>query len=315
MTKVDIAPLHLTIHIGPHKTGTTALQTACASGARTLAKSGVLYPKVCWHKPAQHRLAFAAKGRNLPGGGGVPDYGTELRALATALASFPRDRALISSEELFACPPEAILRLRDVLPDMTVQILTFLRRPDDFLVSSWNQKIRQPGNGFCAPIRRFVADPLQFAPEIDYARCIGNWAAVFGDGAIRLEVYEGGPPLPRTLALLGLPPDLLPDPTGVNRSVPGAVAECLRHAKLAGLSTETQRRLLERAQAVFADGPGFHLTPEDRRKVLAALEPANDALFRRFGKVNPFTPGIVAETEDRLNLSHKDLMRLVETLL
>ena len=307
--------MHLTIHIGPHKTGTTALQTACASGARALAKAGVLYPRVCWHRPAQHRLAFASKGRKMPGGGAVPDFGTEVRALATALAAARTRRALISSEELFACPPEAIAQLGEALRGVAVEILTFLRRPDDFLVSSWNQKIRQPGNGFSAPIRRFVADPLQFAPEIDYARCVGNWADAFGDASIRLEVYEDGPPLPRTLAFLDCPPDLLPDLTGVNRSVPGAVAECMRHAKLAGLASDTQRRLLKRATDVFADRPDFHLSSEDRRAVLAALEPANDALFRRFGRENPFTPGSVAETEDRLNLTHGDLMHLIGALL
>lgn len=311
----DIAPLHLTIHIGPHKTGTTALQSACAAGARTLLKAGVLYPKVCWHRPAQHRLAFAAKGRKLPGNGAVPDFDAELRALSAALASARARRALISSEELFACPPEAILALRQALPDVTVEVLTFLRRPDDFLVSSWNQKIRQPGNGFSSPIRRFVKDPLQFAPEIDYTRSIGHWADIFGDGAIRLEVYEDGPPLPRTLALLGLPSDLLPDPPGVNRSVPGAVAEAMRHAKLAGLPSETQRRLLDCALTVFADGPDFHLSAKDRRAVLTSLEPANDALFRRFGKVNPFTPDISNATEDRLNLTHADLLRLIGTLM
>lgn len=309
--------MHLTIHIGPHKTGTTALQTACAAGTRALAKAGVLYPKVCWHTPAQHRLAFAAKARKLPGGGVVPDFDAELRALSTALHNAPLGNALISSEELFACPPEAIARIRDALPGVEVRLLTFLRRPDDFLVSSWNQKIRQPGNGFCAPIRRFVADPLQFAPEIDYAACVSAWADVFGDDAIRLEVYEDGPPLPRTLALLGCDPELLPDPPGVNRSVPGAVAECMRHAKMAGLSAEVQRKLSDRALAFFADGPAFHLSGSDRRAVLAALEPANDFLFRRFGRENPFTRDVVAlgNEEDRLNLSHRDLVRLIGTLV
>lgn len=307
--------MHLTIHIGPHKTGTTAIQTACAKGARTLLKAGVLYPRVCWHHPAQHRLAFAGKRRPLPGGGEVPDLGIELARLSEVLRTRRVERALISSEELFAWPDESIARLA-TLPVESVSVVAFLRRPDDFLVSCYNQKVRQPGNGFAAPIARFVRDPRALAPEIDYASCLGRWADALGEPAIRLEVYEDGPPLPRLLSLFGQPPDLLPDPPGVNRSVPGAVAECMRHAKLAGLSKDAQLRLLKRASEVFADGSPYHLPDRDRRSILAALEPGNDALFRRFGMENPFVPALVEDDGgDTSNLTHGDLMRLVGALL
>jgi hypothetical protein len=307
--------LHLTIHIGPHKTGTTALQTAFAGGARALVRAGVLYPRVCWHHPAQHRLAFAGKRRALPGRGGVPDFETELARLAVALRRSRADRALISSEEFFAWPETAIARLAE-LPVDRITVATFLRRPDDFLVSCFNQKVRQPGNGFALPIGRFVRDPRAIAPEIDYAACLGRWADAFGEAAILLGIYEDGPPLPRMLAHLGLPGDFLPNPPDVNRSVAGAVAECLRHAKVAGLPEGVQRKLLKRAVEVLGCGAPYHLPAGDRRAVLAALEPANDALFRRFGRANPFVPVLVTgDGEERSNLTHADLMRLIGELI
>ncbi|WP_397544404.1 hypothetical protein [Roseovarius salis] len=48
----------LLIHIGAHKTGTTALQRAFEQNTAVLAAHGVTYPRTNWFHFAQHRLAF-----------------------------------------------------------------------------------------------------------------------------------------------------------------------------------------------------------------------------------------------------------------
>lgn len=309
--------LQLTLHIGPHKTGTTALQSAFARGARPLRRKGVLYPKTNWLYPAQHRLAFALKGKAIPGTGERPDRKAEMAELKAAIGQHAGDRVFLSSEELFSCNLKAVTWLRDQLDIADVRILTFLRRPDMFLVSSYNQKIRQAGNGFDAPIRRFVRDPRKIAPEIDYQACLGAWADVFGDAAICLETYEDAAPLGRTLKHLGLPPRFLPDQPGVNKSVPGAVAECMRHAKAIGMAPEHQRRVLKRATSLFGKYPPFVLSNEDRLHIIRMLEPSNSALFQRFGRENPYTAEgykPVPQKQD-FNLSQQDLMRLIGCFL
>lgn len=308
--------MHLTIHIGPHKTGTTAIQTACATGARRLSRAGVLYPKVCWHYPAHHRLALAAKGCKLPGGGERPDFEDEFAALSGALDRAREDRALISSEEFFAWPEEAIRRLT-ALPVEGLRVVTFLRRPDAFLLSSYNQKVRQIGNDFCSPVRRFLDDPRAIAPEIDYGACLGRWADVLGEGALAVELYEDGPPLPRLLSLLGLPPDLIADRPGVNRSAPGAVAECIRHAKIVGLTDPVKERLSERAREAFAGYPPMPLPAMDRRRIVAALEPSNAALFARLGRENPFRAELIGGDDAPADpaLTLQDLIRMIGGLV
>lgn len=306
--------MELTIHIGPHKTGTTAIQVAFAGASGALRRQGLLYPRTNWLFSAQHRLAFALKGRTIPGLD-RPDPATEIDELLRALDRFSGNRAFISSEEFFACPPDAIRHLHDRLGP--ARIVAFPRRPDDFLVSCYNQKIKQPGNGFSAPIRRFLDGPEQIAPEFDYLACISAWADVFGDAAIRLETYESGPPLARLRDILELG-NVPADPPGrPNASVPGVVAEIMRHAKATGMAEAKQRILFTRIQRFFAGYPPFVVSAEDRERLLTATEPDMNALFARFGLPNPYRACRAAGTAPTRthNLVHQDMLRFIETLL
>ena len=62
MTQQTVAPGSILLHIGPHKTGTTALQSGAASRRPQLAAEGVTYPL---HKGKDHHsaAAMAAGGR------------------------------------------------------------------------------------------------------------------------------------------------------------------------------------------------------------------------------------------------------------
>lgn len=51
------------LHIGTHKTGTTALQQTLAENREQLVQQGFLYPQAGWHQFAQHFLAFEKKGQ------------------------------------------------------------------------------------------------------------------------------------------------------------------------------------------------------------------------------------------------------------
>ena len=212
--------MELIIHIGPHKTGTTAVQTAFSRSSSVLRKAGVLYPRLHWRQQAHHHLAFALKGKPIPGGE-LPDLNSEIGALCQAIAQFDGKKVLISSEEFFTCPAKSLERLKDRL-EVPVRVVCFLRRPDAFLVSCYNQKVKQPGNGFSAPLRRFLSEPDKIAPEMDYLGAVNTWADVFGVSNIIVETYENGPPLARLRDLLGLSSDLEAPEIRMNASVPGA---------------------------------------------------------------------------------------------
>ena len=73
----------LVLHIGTHKTGTTALQVALAADRRRLAAQGIVYPRLagaaarpattrCSPPGSTCRRGFAAGGRRRPSGGRWP---------------------------------------------------------------------------------------------------------------------------------------------------------------------------------------------------------------------------------------------------
>ncbi|NNE86602.1 MAG: hypothetical protein HKN27_00875 [Silicimonas sp.] len=307
--------MDLFLHIGPHKTGTTAIQTAFADNAAALRRRGLLYPKCNWAYPAHHRLAFAMKDKVNPIDGSRPDFATELDALCQALEKSRLPRAFISSEEFFACPADRIARLKAALPVENVTILAYPRRPDTFLISCHNQKTKQVGNGFAAPITRFLKEPHKIAPEIDALACITAWADVFGNDNVALRPFEAGSPLDDMVARFGIE-GIAPNKT-LNSSVPGVVAEVMRLAKVQDMGVAQQRKLFAKANEVFADRPPFSINDADRLRIIETFEADNDALFARFGQENPyrtanFRPSQNAHTQ---NITVHDLMALITTLL
>lgn len=307
--------MKLTLHIGPHKTGTTAIQTAFADNAAALRRKGVLYPKCNWAYPAQHRLAFAMKRKINPVDGSKPDFSTELDALCQALEKSRLPSAFISSEEFFAAPIERIAALQAALPVTSTTIIAYPRSPDAFLISCHNQKIKQVGNGYAAPITRFLKEPRKIAPEIDYLGCITAWAEVFGDANILIRPFEEGSPFDHIAGLLGVSDITQNKP--VNKSVPGAVAEVMRLAKVQDMPVAQQRKLFSRATEVFADWPQFSVSPEDRLAIIKTFEADNDALFARFGMANPYrvTTFEPASKERMQNINVHDMMTLVAALI
>lgn len=307
--------MDLTLHIGPHKTGTTAVQIAFADKATALRKRGILYPKCNWIYPAQHRLAFAMNGKICPASGDRPDLQTELDDLCHTLEKAHLPQVFLSSEEFFASPVKSIRQLKDRLPVNSTTIFAYPRRPDAFLVSSYNQKIKQVGNGFAAPIARFVKDPRKIAPEIDYLACISNWADVYGDDNIHLRSFEYGSPLNHLAAHLGVS-DIVKN-TSRNKSVPGAVAEVMRLAKVQDMPHDQQQKLFSKASAVFADWPQFSIPDDDRLNIIRTFETDNDVLFARFGQANPyraknFQP---CTSPPKQNITVHDMMTLIASLL
>ena len=307
--------MDLFLHIGPHKTGTTSIQTAFADNATALRRRGVLYPKCNWSYPAQHRLAFSMKGKTNPADGSTPDFTTELDALCRALEKSSLPRALVSSEEFFASPPERIKALKDALPVVRTTILAYPRRPDTFLISCHNQKTKQVGNGYCLPIRCFVAEPRKITPEIDYRECISNWADVFGDKNIMLRAYEEGSPCEHVAELLDVS-DIVTKNMH-NQSVPGVVAETMRLAKMQNMPVPQQRKLFAKASEVFADRTGFAMSDDDRLRIIETFEQDNDALFARFEQENPYRTANYTPQQDvpSQNVNVADLMTLISTLL
>ncbi|WP_299287710.1 hypothetical protein [uncultured Tateyamaria sp.] len=308
----------LFIHIGAHKTGTTTLQRCFDENSAALAALGVTYPRSNWFHHSQHRLAFALKGMRDPVQKDIPDFDREMDALNAAVASAKTPNVFISSEEFFSCSADSVQRLKDRLDVESTHIVATVRRPDTMFVSMYNQKAKQPNNGFNRLITSFVDKPETLDGDLSFWPCIRTWRDAFG-GEMTLLQYETGPAVDQMLGVLGLEPDALPQSTAINKSLPGPVIEVMRLSKATGLSPHAQKQVFWLANQVLADRPSYFLSAENRHKILRSVEADNHALFAAFGMENPYRADSctadVPEEGERQNIAFRDLMLMLGTVL
>ncbi|MGQ0484517.1 MAG: hypothetical protein ACT4SY_04095 [Hyphomicrobiales bacterium] len=312
--------MKLFIHIGAHKTGTTSIQRAMEMSGEALAGAGFIYPRCCWYHHGQHRLAFALKNMRDRAQGDAPVFETELAALNLALAEAEAPSALISSEEFFALTDEAVARLAVGLKDHEVEIIAFVRRPDELFLSAYNQKIKQTGNRFYKPIERHLDNPAALIADIEYFDHIGKWAARFGRGNIHLAVYEGGDAVDTLCAILKLDASRLSRPEfASNPSVSGKALEFMRLVKSLDANAGVQKAMFMLAAQAFPASAGAGRLPAHvRRDILKRYAEKNDALFRLLeAGDNPYDPERIALAEEgpMESLGKRDLALLIVKLM
>ena len=133
----------IVLHVGPSKTGTTTLQRTLAEHRGTLRAHGICYPDtIPASREGQHGLAWDIRRAS---GQAVRDPGNACLSWAQALAAARADRAdtlLISSEEFSDFDAPAMIRLRECLDEIPLEIVFALRDPAAVIASAWRQGVK-----------------------------------------------------------------------------------------------------------------------------------------------------------------------------
>jgi hypothetical protein len=230
------------VHIGMHKTGTTAMQSVLASLRDELGRDGVAYPG--------EREAHHAEARALTRGSTgwqvspVPppdpavwsDFAAEVRQTPS--------RVVISSEFLAIASEAQIRQLMQDLGPQRVHVLVGVRNLGPVAVSSWQQALKQ---GRVSTLDTWLKTNFRrselteqtpgFWTKFDPAAAVLRWSNVVGPDRVTVVVLPDGDRslLPTTFEqLLGLPAGRL---TGQsvprsNRGLTAAEAEMVRRVNL-----------------------------------------------------------------------------------
>ena len=240
MSVSPIAANGVLLHVGVHKTGTTAIQAALADSRPELNSHNVRYPGKL---QAQHRAALALLGRPWGWnnrGGGVMDR-EHFDKLAKRTRNSP-GRVVISSEFLCEASEEQAKEAATALGDSgkrPVHVVITLRNLGKLLPSSWQQYLKYGMTTSYEPwLKDVLATPGSskmtptFWKRHDHGDVITRWAGAVGPENLTVMVLEDVPRdyMFATFAqFLDLPPRILTSRMELtsNRSMTAAEAEVL----------------------------------------------------------------------------------------
>lgn len=230
------------VHVGPHKTGTSAIQSTLVQVRSALPAHGVTYPGKYL---AHHNQAMAL--RQVTHGwpsDAPPVPGPSVWTRFAAAVSATPGRVVISSE--FFAYAEAADRARLVadLGGERVHVLVGARHPAAMAISTWQQVLR---DGYPVTMDAWLADEFRrpeprevdagFWSYADAAALAARWAEQAGPDRVHVLVVDERDRrlLPTAFEqLLALPPGMLADrtPRQVNRGLTAAEAALLHEILL-----------------------------------------------------------------------------------
>jgi hypothetical protein len=232
---VQLPPGALLLHIGPHKTGTTALQGALHNARPDLLGYDVVYGGRA--RQAQMAALAVTGGRGLAGD--RPARAKDWDGLVRAAQSAPGKRFVISSEFFDDATDEVARRVVSDLGSERVHVVVTLRPLAMIIPSAWQQYVR---NRFRMAYGRWLdvllnrPDERQPRPSFWYRHRhdvqVDRWASIVGPERLLVVVVDESDreSLMRTFEqLLVLPNGLLKPETGwTNRSLTAAETELIR---------------------------------------------------------------------------------------
>jgi hypothetical protein len=158
------------IHIGTHKTGTSAIQDFLALNKKVLKRKGFLFPQ-----QSRRNYVTSQEGSYVV----TPANHKYYQKLAY-LCSRKQQNVLISSETFSLL--ENPCGIKHLLDGLEVKIICYLRRQDSVIQSMYNQMVKRSG---------YYQDISNFQPEyLDYYKLLENWASAFGKDNVIVRVYE-----------------------------------------------------------------------------------------------------------------------------
>ena len=234
----ELANDSVLLHIGVHKTGTTAIQAALSDAREDLAAHSVRYPGKL---QAQHRAALALLGRPWgwnSRGGAVMDR-RHFDTLVRRTANYD-GRIVISSEFFCEAPQDKAIETVEALggPDKVTVVVT-LRNLGALLPSSWQQYLKY---GLTTSYEKWLEDVFAepgsskvsptFWRRHDHGAVITRWAQAVGASNIRVLVLEDVDRSAQFRAftqMMGVPDEVLVSRMDLtsNRSMTAAEAELL----------------------------------------------------------------------------------------
>jgi hypothetical protein len=281
--------MRLIIHIGTHKTGSTAIQRFLSHNREAVAARGVCYPTAHTANYAQHPLAWAL-GVNHPQRD--PSLAAEdiARDIVEEARSASAQLLVISSEDFESVvEPAAIERLKQLFQDFPTEIVVYIRRQDEALWAAYNQRVKSFDSRLYETFEEFGKQPF-LSNRLNYWALLQRWATVFGEDAMRVRLYDRRQFEKRNiifdfLSIAGIDPEgLEAEQWGrINKSIHPLAVEILRRTNSKKLPREVHRVLLKLLNQVLAkQGPPAPAMAGTRPDFMAQFAESNALVAKKW---------------------------------
>jgi hypothetical protein len=256
--------MRVILHIGPHKTGTTAIQTFMAANAELLSCRGIRYPIPTDGSHNHHEVAHAFRQPSLRG-----PMMTRLRRALDESASTGCSTFVLSSE-MFVEHEIPIHDIVEATAGHEVSVIAYLRSPDGLWASAYSQLVIEPEARRTA---RIDEDPPPY--DCTYSTVLCKWMHHFRPGTMVLAPFDrtqwpGGSLLRDFLGMAGAQDGIFEecDASVIDRnpSLPAVLTEIIRRANASALMTpQRHTALVARARRLAARLPRERRRPERLR--------------------------------------------------
>ncbi|SIT55770.1 hypothetical protein BQ8794_230080 [Mesorhizobium prunaredense] len=291
--------MRLILHIGTHKTGSTALQQFLSANGKGLSEYGICYASPVYEfnfnsivsaflldeqEKFRYFLLENLRKAERNGAHTIIASSENLYAMVRYLTRFNAEK---TSAEILAKERSLVERLRAAIPaHVECHILCYVRRPDHYLESLYNQNVKRDSlvTGEVVDFLNTIYDML------DYHRYLSIWRDVFGSRACSIRSYEAA--LPNLIDdfvrhVLGTDISAFTQPhLRVNERLSRDVLEYKRVRNEHVLSSERklERRIFALVDKRITNPNNNHeyLLPDERAALLSRLEPSMERLRTEF---------------------------------
>lgn len=176
----------LYIHIGTHKTGTTALQTFLSTNRELLKRQGVLYPGT---RLASHDLGIEMQQKAFSDI--MADPKSHARRFLEEIDHSSCQTIILSSESFCLLTPRQISDLKRLFSNrFRIRICVYLRRQDNRLEAGYNQMVRDYRHRLKGTITDLIRLGELDSILFDYYKLLEPWRDEFGKENIIVRCYE-----------------------------------------------------------------------------------------------------------------------------
>jgi hypothetical protein len=170
------------IHIGPHKTGTTALQAGFKHHRNDLLNRGILYPEQ-WDLSTDNSTHMRLVDR-------LRRCDKLLEQEFNALNNSKYSYVLISSEDLVDLPLDSVIYFKHIVGRTPVDIIFYCRNWSSLLQSASQETVKQ---GYSTTLPEFFVNEVLGAWEsnvINFNIVLEKYSKAFREAKIRLVSYD-----------------------------------------------------------------------------------------------------------------------------